>query len=194
MVEGLEKVVAVIEDRFGRRPTTGLLFLVALAIASYCIYIVFSYLVLPVYGFLSKYIQGPEITVATVFYTTAFIAAVIVLFPLAYVFLSRKKVPQAALARLAELRNEGIDTVYAVHVTNDQQFQEWKRTKQEWEQKLRGYIEKNFPKSDYLFASHLGAVKEHVIGRFFNGEHLNEINFVIRQLEIVEQILNSYRG
>ncbi len=193
MIEGLEKVVAAIEDRFGRRSTTGLLFLIALAIASYCVYVVFSYLVLPVYGFLSTYLHAPEITVATVFYTTAFIAAAIILFPLAYVYLSRRKVSQSALDKLSELREEGINAVYAAPVRSEIQFSEWKTKKTEWEKKIRNHIKNSFPKSDYLFASSLGAVPLQNNLTAFSNEHTWELSYVVRQLDIVEQILNSYR-
>ncbi len=193
MVEGLEKVVAMIEDRFGRHATTGLLFLIALAIAAYCIYVVFSYLVLPFYDFFAKYIQGPEITIVTVFYTTAFIAASIILFPLAYVFLSRRKISQSALDRLSELRQEGINTIYAVPIKTEDQFKDWKIKKSIWEKKVRDHIKNTFPKADYLFASNLGVVPFQNNVAAFNNEHLLEMCFVIRQMDIVEQILNSYR-
>ncbi len=107
--------------------------------------------------------------------------------------LFKKNVSQSALDKLAKLRNEGIDTVYAVKISSEQEFAAWKRTKEEWEKKLRGHIEKNFPKADYLFASHLGVVPMHQINIAFNNEHLRELCFVIRQIDIVEQILNSYR-
>lgn len=194
MIGGLEKVVAMIEERFGRRSTTGLMFLIGLAIASYCLYAIFHYLVLPVHGFLSPYLQAPQITVATVFYVTAFIAAAIVLFPLAFAFLSRRKVSQSALDRLSELREEGINTVYAAPVRNEVEFNDWKIKKTEWENKIRGHIKDRFPKSDYVFARNLGSVPLQNNLAALNPEHTWQLSYVVRQLDIVEQILNSYRG
>jgi hypothetical protein len=104
-----------------------------------------------------------------------------------------RKPTQTALDKLAELRNEGIDTVYAVRVSNEQDFKNWKRIKQEWEIRIRGFIEQNFPRADYLFASHLGVVHLRPIEQAFNEEHLRELSFVIRQMDIIEQILTSYR-
>ncbi len=106
---------------------------------------------------------------------------------------AHRKPTQGALDRLAELRNEGIDTVYAPKVKNEQDFEKWKRTKQDWESRIRGFIEQNFPRADYLFASDLGVVHLQGIEQAFNEEHLRELCFVIRQIDIVEQILNSYR-
>lgn len=107
--------------------------------------------------------------------------------------LFKKNVSQSALDRLAELRNEGIDTVYAVPIKDEAHFQAWKNTKKDWEKGLRDYVEKNFPRSDFLFASHLGVVPLQNNSNAFNIEHLRELCFVVRQLDIIEQILNSYR-
>jgi len=62
--------------------------------------------------------------------------------------LFKKNVSQTALDRLAELRNEGIDTVYAVRITSEKGFQKWKETKRVWETRLREYIKNNFPRAD----------------------------------------------
>ena len=107
--------------------------------------------------------------------------------------LFKKNVSQTALDRLAELRNEGIDTVYAVLITSEKDFQKWKETKRDWETRLREYIKNNFPRADYLYASHLGIVPLFQMETAFNNEHLRELCFVSRQMDIVEQILNSYR-
>lgn len=104
-----------------------------------------------------------------------------------------KGVPQHALDQLLQLRNEGINTVYAVRIMNQADLDRWKIVKRVWETKLRNFIERNFPKSDYLFASALGVVPFQVIAGAFNEEHGRELSFVVRQLELVEQIANSYR-
>jgi len=107
--------------------------------------------------------------------------------------LFKKNVSQLALDGLAELRNEGIDTVYAIIITNKQDFQKWKATKKDWQTRLREYVKRNFPKADYLYASHLGIVPLFQMETAFNNEHLRELCFVSRQMDIIEQILNSYR-
>jgi hypothetical protein len=107
--------------------------------------------------------------------------------------LFKRNVSQTALDRLAELRNEGIDTVYAVLITSETDFQKWKDTKRDWETRLREYIKNNFPRADYLYASHLGIVPLFKMETAFNNEHLRELCFVSRQMDIIEQILNSYR-
>lgn len=107
--------------------------------------------------------------------------------------LFKRNVSQVALDRLAELRNEGIDTVYAVRITNENDFQKWKQTKTNWETRLREHVRNNFPKADYLYASHLGIVPLVHMETAFNSEHLRELCFVSRQMDIIEQILNSYR-
>ena len=107
--------------------------------------------------------------------------------------LFKKNVPQSAIDRLAELRNEGIDTVYAVQIKDDSHFQSWKQTKDQWMKRLRDHIERTFPRADYLFASHLGVVPFQNNMNAYNGDHLRELCFVVRQMDIVEQILNSYR-
>ncbi len=107
--------------------------------------------------------------------------------------LFKKNVSQSALDKLAEIRNEGIDTLYAVLPSSEEIFRQWKIVKGNWEKKLREHVKKNFPKSDYLFVSHLGVVPVHNNLDLFSVEHWRELNFVIRQLEMVEQLLNSYR-
>ena len=107
--------------------------------------------------------------------------------------LFRKSVSQFALDELAALRNEGIETVYTVRVSNEQEFTNWKSTKADWEKKLRAHIENNFPKADYLLASHLGVVPLQHMEIALNTEHLRELCYVMRQLEIIEQMITSYR-
>lgn len=107
--------------------------------------------------------------------------------------LFKRSVSQSAVDRLAELRNEGIDTVYAKPVMDASELTAWLATKKAWEEKVRNHVRDHFPKSDYLYASHLGAVKEYFSIGALNQEHLKELYFVIRQLEIVEELLNSYR-
>ncbi len=107
--------------------------------------------------------------------------------------LFKKSVSQSALDRLAEIRNEGIDTVYATTPSSEEIFQSWKIVKSNWEKKLREHVKKNFPRADYLFVSHLGVVPVQNNLNVFSVDHWRELNFVVRQLEIVEQVLNSYR-
>jgi len=108
--------------------------------------------------------------------------------------LFKKNVSQLALDGLAELRNEGIDKVYAIIITNEEDFQKWKEMKKDWVTRIREYVKNNFPKADYLYASHLGVITRFQMETAFNNEHLRELWFVIRQMDIIEQILNSYRG
>jgi glucan phosphoethanolaminetransferase (alkaline phosphatase superfamily) len=89
--------------------------------------------------------------------------------------LFRKSVSQFALDGLAALRNEGLDTVYSVRVSNKEELESWKRTKSDWEHKVRAYIQKNFPKADYLFASHMGPVALQQVNAF-DPERLRESN------------------
>lgn len=108
--------------------------------------------------------------------------------------LFRKNVSQAALDKLAELRNKGIDTVYAVGIKNDDDLNEWIKTKDDWMDQLRGHVQGSFPHADYLFVSHLGVVNSRTVDVAFNEKHRRELCYVIRQMDIVEQILNSYRN
>lgn len=107
--------------------------------------------------------------------------------------LFKKNVSQSAVDRLAEIRNEGIDTVYAVTIKDETHLETWKKTKQEWMERLRAHIKNNFPRADYLYASHLGVVPMQNNLNAFNNAHLLELCFVVRQMEIVERILDSYR-
>jgi len=107
--------------------------------------------------------------------------------------LFRKNVSQAALDKLAELRNKGIDTAYAVSVKNGSELTDWIKKKEEWMNEIRRHVKNNFPQADYLFVSHLGVVGIRNVDLAFNDIHRRELCFVVRQLEIVEQILNSYR-
>jgi hypothetical protein len=107
--------------------------------------------------------------------------------------LFRRNVPQIALDRLAELRNEGIDNVYAVRIANEDDLRRWKQQKTNWETMVREHIRSHFPRADYLYASHLGIVPLVHMEAAFNNEHLRELCFVSRQMDIIEQLLNSYR-
>ena len=59
--------------------------------------------------------------------------------------------------------------------------------------RLREYLKNHFPQSDYSFASNLGVVPLQNNLTALNTEHVWELSYVVRQLDLVEQILNSYR-
>lgn len=142
-------------------------------------------------------LPGVDAIVAALIVTTVLLMVFgIVFIAILYFFgkrLFKKNVPQSAVDRLAEIRNEGIDTVYAVSIKDESHFQAWKQAKEEWIKRLRDHIKKNFPRADYLYASHLGVVPLQNNLNAFNVEHLRELCFVVRQMDIIEQILNSYR-
>lgn len=192
MVEGLEKVVAMLEERFGRHATTGLLFLIGLAIAAYSLNIVFEHLIMPIYRFLGPFISGPEITVATVFYVTAFVAAAIVLFPLGWLFLSKRTIPQVIVDQLAELRSKAIHDILNRTVINDAELATFKSTHETWRKQVLELLEKHFPTAEALGFERLGVIPQVGFVHSFNNEHAFELMMFAKRLSILEDIIRRY--
>lgn len=202
------KVVKVFEDlfgqRFGRWAATLLLAAVSLALLLWSFDLIWKNggrAVFEAFGGISfpnpaGFFRDPNaaaLTSAFMFILVLYGTIVVAILYFLGRTLFKKNVPQSAIDKLAELRNEGIDTVYAARIEDESHLKTWKQTKSDWEQKLRDHIEKSFPRADYLYASHLGVVPFQNNLNAFNGEHLRELCFVVRQMDIVEQILNSYR-
>lgn len=192
MVDGLEKVVAMIEDRFGRHATTGLLFLIGLAIAAYALHIFVEYLIIPVHRFLGPFISGPEITVATVFYVTAFVASAIILFPLGWLLLSKRTIPQAIVDQLAMLRSDAIHNILNKEVTNDTELVAFKSTNEKWRNDVLGLLQKHFPTAEALGFERLGVIPQVGFVHSYNNEHTFELMMFAKRLSILEDIIRRY--
>jgi len=192
MVEGLEKIVAMIEERFGRHATTGLLFLIGLAIAAYALHIFVEYLIIPVYRFLGPFVSGPEITVATVFYVTAFVASAIILFPLGWLFLSRRTIPQAIVDQLAILRSEGIHDILNGKVGNDEELTAFKSTNEKWRNNVLELLQKHFPTAEALGFERLGVIPQVGFVHSYNNEHAFELMMFAKRLSVLEDIIRRY--
>lgn len=200
------KVVAVFENLFG--PKLGRI-VATLLLAAACLWGVFFFgdgiwehggktlfdklaaISLPSVGVTLDNIESVIATILFILVIYSSILLFILVFFSTKIF--KKTVSQTAIDGLALLRKEGINTVYAVVITDKEGFQKWNQTKQEWETRLREHLEKNFPKADFLFASELGVVDFRSVNLAFSEEHQRELCYVIRQLDIIEQILNSYR-
>lgn len=192
MVERLENVLAMLEDRFGRRTTTGLLFLIGIAIAAYAIHIFLEHLIIPLYFFLRPFISGPEITIVTVFYVTAFIAAAIMLFPLGWLFLSRTTIPQAIVDQLAVLRSSSIHEILNCKVTNDTELTKFKTTQEMWRNNVMRILQNHFPKAEALGFERLGVIPQLAFPHSFNNEHAFELMMFAKRLSILEDIIRRY--
>ena len=199
-LQSLLELCEKVYPKHGKRVFLILFSLFILAAAVGFVAIIWEFAAKYVFEFFSS-ISGKSIIPATIESAIPTLVVFLVVFGtivvvILYFFgkqLFKKNVSQIALDRLAELRNEGIDTVYAVRISNDSDFQKWKQTKTNWETKLREHVKGSFPKADYLYASHLGIVPLVQMETAFNKEHLRELCFVSRQMDIVEQILNSSR-
>ena len=125
---------------------------------------------------------------------TAFAAVLVsVLYFLARA-LFKKGVSQRALNMLAKLRNEGIEKVYNMKVSNEDDLTEWKKRHKGWEGRVLTHVKDNFPESDCLRLSHLGLViPMDFPGIQFNGDHQNQLSFFAKRTQIIEELLNSYR-
>ena len=193
MVEGLEKVVAMLEERFGRIATTGLLLLIGLAIAAYSIHVIVTQMVLPLYEFVSSHLSGGlEITIATVFYVTAFIAAAVILLPLLWIALTKRRISQAVIDTLAELRSRAIHEIYNAAIKTEAEFSEWKIRNDAWREEVISVLAKHFPKSEVLGFQRLGAIPLSMFPVFFNNQHMHELNMFVKRLSILEDIIKRY--
>ena len=128
---------------------------------------------------------------------TLIVAFGVVLVAILY-FLSRalfkKGVSQRALNILARLRNEGIDDIYTMKVSNQKDLTEWKMKQKDWEGRMLTHVKNNFPESDYLRLSHLGLVMPmNFPGIQFDADHQNQLSFFVNRIQIIEELLNSYR-
>jgi len=195
MVEGLEKVVAMLEERFGRRATTGLLLLIGLAIAVYCLHMIWIHLVDPIYGWVSKHfpsISLPEISIVTVFYVTAAMAAILVLWFAIWFGFSRRRVPQSVVNDLAEFRSEAIHDILNKKVNTEEDLADFNKVNDAWAERVEGTLQKHFPKSELLGFQRLGVIQMTAFPHSFNNEHAHRLSMFAKRLSILEDIIKRY--
>ncbi len=193
MVEGLEKVVAMLEERFGRTATTGLLLLIGFAIAAYSLHIIVIHLVVPFYAFVSSHLSGVlEINIVTVFYVTAFIAAGVLLLPLVWLVITKRKVSQNVLDQLAELRSKAIREILNAKITTDDELRAWKTINEQWRADVINVLKDHFPKAEVLGFERLGVIQQLAFLSTYNGEHQHERDMFVKRLSIVEDIIRRH--
>jgi hypothetical protein len=107
----------------------------------------------------------------------------------------RRSVSQSALDGLAQLRNEGISELYATKKpVDDGAFAQWKSPYQEWTKRLLAFVKADFPQADFLSLEYLGVLEGRAFSGVYNDEHNDLKGHLAKRIEIVEQILASYRG
>ena len=108
--------------------------------------------------------------------------------------LLKKGVSQRALNELARLRNEGIEKIYNMKVSNSTELTDWIGKRDVWERNVIEHVRKNFPESDYLRLSHLGLViPTGFPGIEFNSDHQTQLSFFAARVRVIEELLSSYR-
>jgi hypothetical protein len=117
---GLSGVLQMVEDRFGRNFTTGVLALIVGAIAVGCLYIILDYGVVPVSKFLKQSFPSlPPVEIN--FITMAYVLGLILLGAFVIQALSfiwqHRRVPQSVVDRLAGLRSTAIHDILNRQVT-----------------------------------------------------------------------------
>jgi hypothetical protein len=202
----LSKAVAVLTDLFGPRRgrliAIGLVSLACVAAALFLWWIIWDYGGRAVFAFVSdlltKAITGTDLTAAAatliwaaLIYGLAFVA---VLYFLGRALL-RRSVPQSVLDELARLRNEGIRELFAAsRPKDDDEFADWKRRYQDWTGRLLNFVKINFPEADFLSLEYLGILEGRGFTNVYNAEHDAMKGHPAKRIEIIEQILASYRG
>jgi hypothetical protein len=191
----LGRVIEMIENRFGRPVTTGLLILVLLAIAAFCINTIGTFLVVPIYNFVATTFPGlgaPGVTVTSLLYVSAAIAAIILLAPAAYYFWKNRRIPRSVLDQLAELRKEAIQDILNGPVKSAADFDAWKVKDDDWWNRVVTYLKQHFPKYDVLSFEYIGVFNVTTFPFAFNNEHNHRLIMLSTRLARIEALIHRY--
>lgn len=196
------KVVAVLEDlfgpRIGRKMAIFLAALACLALAVFFLWVIWTYGGKDAFEFVKSFSLGTSIddvgaAIATLVW--AMIAYGVIIVAILYFFgraLFRRSVSQSALDGLAELRSEGVG-LYASRVTDDGELAQWQTNLNNWNERLWDFAKANFPKADYLSIKNMGKVQNAHFVQAVNESHNIELMRLARRLDILDQIISSYR-
>ena len=192
---GLTGLLQMIEGRFGRRATTLLLLLLYLALVAASLYTFMDYLVMPVVAFVRTILPHAlpiEVNAITLFYSSAFIAAAILMFPAIKFFWQQRRVPQHVIDDLAALRSTAVMEILNGKVSSDAELKIWEAKDETWQNSVLTVLRKHFSKAEVLGFEYLGVIQQVGFPHSFNNEHAFRLMTVAKRLSILEDIIRRY--
>jgi hypothetical protein len=188
-------VLQMIEGRFGRRATNLLLILLYLALVTMSLYIIVVFLVMPVIAFVRAILPhalSVEVNTITIFYSSAFVAAAILMFPAIRFFWQQRRVPQRVIDDLAALRSRAIAEILNAKVSSDAELKTWEAKDEAWQNSVLGVLRKHFAKAEVLGFEYLGVIQQVGFPHSFSNEHAFRLMTVAKRLSILEDIIRRY--
>jgi hypothetical protein len=196
---GLDKILEMIEKRFGRVISTILLGLVVMALAAVCVHVIWSYLAQPIYGWLSELIASP-ITVdpnrVTAIVLTALVLIVITLtaFLVAPLLrnLARRKMAQAIIDQLAVFRSEGI-SILNEPPSRLGGLDKWQEKWQLWRLEVIKTLDMYLTKAESLSFQRLGVLGDTVFKGAEDATHNHKLLMLSYELSRLEKLIERYQ-
>lgn len=188
----------LVDQRFGRFWGTLLLLVTYVFIMSAALKAVWDWIGSPLAGLLISLFGGRFITLdnLTSVLSTAIAGAVLagtaaIIIPLVG-NLTRRRVPQAAIDSLAELRSEGISILNDVPKDKDD-VARWQKRWTEWKGRVVAELKRNFTKAEMLSFDRLGVIEEARFGFAVTPEHGHCLMMLNKQLTILENMIQRHQ-
>lgn len=188
----------LIDERFGRFWGTLLLVVSYVAVIAALLSAIWKLIGAPLAAFLPTLITGSWVTMDNLgaVVSSAIIAAVLagvaaIVIPLIS-SLSRRRVPQAAIDSLAELRSEGIAVLNDVPKGTDD-VARWRNSWTEWKDRVVADLKRNFTKAEALSFDRLGLIAPTKFGFEVTPEHGHCLMMLSKQLTILENLIERHQ-
>ncbi len=188
-------LVQMFEQRFGRRTTSALLLLIAAAVVVFCLQIIVSVGVIPVFRLVRDALPNaelPAINVITALYVAGALALAALLAPTVRYLLEHRRVPQSVVDELALLRKTAIDDILNGSVQSEADLKAWEQSEEDWEQSVSNTLRKHFPEAEALGFESLGVIQPVNFPHAFNNEHSFELGKFAKRLSILEDIIRRH--
>jgi hypothetical protein len=192
-------LLKAVDERLGRRWGTLLLLVAYVSVIAGLLTGLWKWFGAPLADFIPKLFgAGPIITqddlaqvvsTATVFVVLTGAAAIII--PLVN-NLSRRRVPQAAIDELADLRSEGIAVLNDVPKTADDVVR-WHGRWTGWRDRVVASLGRNFTRAEMLSFDRLGVIAEVAFGFAATPEHRHYLMQLNKQLTILENLIQRHQ-
>ena len=196
---GLDRVFAIVDERFGRRFGTGFLLVVVLAIIAFCLDGIWKWIVRPIYNTLTGFLAQPVFVTPDDFAPTLItIFIVFILILLAFVMTQllrnffRRKIPQAIIDALAVLRSEGIS------ILNDKPsalggLDKWEAKWNEWRGRVVEELDENLTQAESLSFQRLGVLEPTGFAIAENPAHNHKLMMLSKQITILQNLIDRHQ-
>jgi hypothetical protein len=190
---GIGELVRIFEDRFGKHPTNVLLLVIYVAIFALCLYVIWEFIVNPIYSLISPLFQkGIEITISTLFYVLAIIAFMVILYPIIYLFSAGRRVNKSVLTELSRLRTQGIAEILNGKVTSQAELDTWKQKDDSWTSSVMAVLRRHFPEYEAAGFETMGIIPAMNFAGAFSPDHNIRLLHFAKRLTKLEEIISRY--